>query len=251
MIKGRGSTWGEDFVLSAALRREERAWVLTFTEILTLAHEAFYEIFASVSTDDFRFCRKIIVKMTVVRGIIHYAGRMLNKDPSLGARLMYRIRSDHPEDQDQSLRTSQKVLRRRSSILLTNLEKKRAADAIADENRERKIGIRDRLTELDGDELDGPQAGVSVSLIRQVIRAELRRSEDQSDVLLQSILHEVGQMRLELNAVASRAPYATEDMASSEEVVAQSSSNPDQPPGSFLCGSHTTCTKNGGGAAAA
>jgi hypothetical protein len=222
MIKCQGSTWGEDFVLSPSLRREEKAIVLAFAEILTLSHDDFYQIFASVSADDYRFCRKIIAKMTVVRGIIRHAQRLLNEDPSLSGRLLFRLQANRTE-RDATNKRSSKLYHRKNSILMRNLEKKRAADAIADEQKERRTAIRESRTEPDEDELSGSlQTGVSVSLIRHVVRAELRRSEDQSDKLLQRILQEVGQIRRELNAVASPEP---EDTASRE--TAPPSFNPD------------------------
>jgi hypothetical protein len=209
MVKGRGSTWGEDFVLSPSLRREMNAWVLVFAELLTLSHMDFHDIFASVSSEDFRFCRRIIVKMTVMRGIVREAGRLLKEEPALKQRLNYRLRSEPGEE---STRSSNKMFRCKTSILLTNLEKKRVADEIADEDKERRTAILEKMAEADLEELSkdpsgSPQTGVSVSLIRHVIRAELQRSESQSDLLLQRVLDEVGQIRQDLNAVASQAPH--------------------------------------------
>merc|ERR1719247_3408854 len=87
MIKSRGSTWGDDFVLSSSLRRPGTAMVLAFAELLVLQQDAFYEILSSANADDFRKCRKIIVRMTVMRGVVREAWSRLRQDPSLADRI--------------------------------------------------------------------------------------------------------------------------------------------------------------------
>ena len=87
MIKSSGSTWGEDFIFTKALRRPAKAFVLAFAELLTLTQDAFFELLGDASADDYKHCRLKIVKLTVVRCLITEARRRLLEDPSLAKHL--------------------------------------------------------------------------------------------------------------------------------------------------------------------
>jgi hypothetical protein len=236
MIKGRGSTWGEDFVLSSSLRRPVKAWVLAFNELLTLSQDSFYEIFASVSADDYRFCRKIIAKMTVIRGIIREAGRLVQQDPSLASRLGEGPKVPYfgsplkaPDQQDPAPKSAQQeeevikesmrklarqttsmikpTSRNRQSILLKNLDKKRAADLVDSEQKERRVQIKERMATATEEGSSGqPQTGAT-SVDRESQLRKLMREE------LLPLYQEVAAIRRELTAVA--APQAPASPATS------------------------------------
>jgi hypothetical protein len=87
MFKFSGSTWGEDFIFSKALRRPLKSIILAFAELMTLSQDAFYSILEDATQEDYDETRGKIVRLIVTRGIINEARRRLLEDPSLVSRI--------------------------------------------------------------------------------------------------------------------------------------------------------------------
>ena len=70
MIKGCGTTMGDDFIFGKILRRPVKAIVLAFAELMTLTQDAYFEVLVEASEVDYRSCRRKIVRLTVIRSVI-------------------------------------------------------------------------------------------------------------------------------------------------------------------------------------
>jgi hypothetical protein len=74
-VTSTGQVWGEDFVLSAHLRRVSATIALTFVEVLTYDPISFYDALEDASQKDYDIIRKRIVRFIFVRGMLYAAAQ--------------------------------------------------------------------------------------------------------------------------------------------------------------------------------
>jgi hypothetical protein len=78
-VTSTGQVWGEDFVLSAHLRRVSSTIALTFVEVLTYDPISFYDALADASQKDYDIMRKHIVRFIFVRGMLYAAAQEMRR----------------------------------------------------------------------------------------------------------------------------------------------------------------------------
>ena len=121
MFKFSGSTWGEDFIFSKALRRPLKSIILAFAELMTLSQDAFYSILEDATQEDYDKTRGKIVRLIVTRGIINEARRRLLEDPSLVAR----ITKSECDDPTKSILWKNVMAERQAAVQLEEINVRR------------------------------------------------------------------------------------------------------------------------------
>ena len=121
MVKFCGSTWGEDFIFSKALRRPLKSIILAFAELMTLTQDAFYSILEDATQEDYDKTRGKIVRLIVTRGIINEARRRLLEDPSL----VSRITKSECDDPTKSILWRNVMAERQAAVQLEEINVRR------------------------------------------------------------------------------------------------------------------------------
>jgi potassium voltage-gated channel Eag-related subfamily H protein 7 len=100
-VTSSGQVWGEDFVLSAHLRRASSTIALTFVEVLTYDPISFYDALGDASLQDYNMVRKRIVRFIFVRGMLYAAAQEMQRRQKLK-----RAQSSEAEDAHKQKKTT-------------------------------------------------------------------------------------------------------------------------------------------------